>query len=67
MGPSALSRQLPVPADSLTLALSQRERVGVRVFMVKGEAPRFMNIPAKAGMKLPAPRGGVSFRIIAKL
>ena len=24
--------------DSLTLALSQREREGVRVFMVKGEA-----------------------------
>jgi hypothetical protein len=38
MGPSALGHQLPVQADSLTLALSQREREGVRVFMVKGEA-----------------------------
>jgi hypothetical protein len=39
---------------SLTLALSLRERVGVRVtvFIVKGEARRFIVIPAQAGIQI---------------
>jgi hypothetical protein len=40
---------LSAQSDSLTLALSQRERVGVRVFTVKGEAQRCMNILPKRG------------------